>query len=63
MLPLNPVLLNQLCIKKGSMKTSLKDNGLDNESIVPEILRDMSLCLEFIHIPGIFPSQWHSKAA
>lgn len=45
------------------METSLKDNGLDNESIVPEILRDMGLSLEFIYIPGIFPSQRHSKAA
>lgn len=45
------------------MKTSLKDNALEKGAIVPEILRDMSLSLEFIHIPGIFPSQWHSKTA
>lgn len=63
MLALNPVFLNLLCIKKGSMKTSLKDNALEKGAIVPEILRDMSLSLEFIHVPGIFPSQWHSKTA
>lgn len=63
MLALNPVFLNLLCIKKGSMKTSLKDNDLENGAIVTKILRDMSLSLEFMLIPGIFPSQWHSKTA
>lgn len=56
MLPSNPVFLNLLYIKKVSMKTSLEDNGLNNGLIVPEILRDISLSLEFMNIPGVFPS-------
>jgi len=48
---------------KNFAKTSLKYNDLGNGPIVSEILKDMSVSLEFIQICGIFPSQRHSKAA
>lgn len=69
MLSLNAILLNQLSIAKQKQTNkptkiswSLQYNVLDNGLIISEILKDMSVSLEFIQISGIFPSQWHSKA-